>query len=404
MATFNIILRNKVNSRGQYPIVLRVTKNRKSKLIKLGYNCDSKDWDEMKSRFKKCYPNYIKRNSALVGFEQKAYSIIEEFNREEVDFTLDQFYEKFKGKTDSNITVLEFWNEKVDDLNTAGRTGNAKAYIETQKSFFKFIKNKNIVFREITPAILDKYEVYLRANNNTDGGIGFKMRELRALFNDAIRKGIVAEKYYPFKLYKVSKLKKGNNKRALTREEVRLIENFDESVFPNLNEAKKLFIFSYYTRGMNFIDMMKLRWENIEGDRIVYTRSKTKVKFVIKILEPVKQILEYYKQVNPHTGYVFPILLREELTPMQIENRKVKKLKKFNSDLKLIAKEVGIVKPITSYVARHSFATNLKEVGVSTDVISQSMGHQSVSITSAYLKDFESEIIDDANEKLLNNY
>ena len=86
---------------------------------------------------------------------------------------------------------------------------------------------------------------------------------------------------------------------------------------------------------------------------------------------------------------------------MQIENRKAKKLKRFNSDLKKIAEIIGIDKPITSYVARHSFATNLKELGVSTDIISQSMGHQNVSITSAYLKDFDNEIIDDANERLL---
>jgi len=86
---------------------------------------------------------------------------------------------------------------------------------------------------------------------------------------------------------------------------------------------------------------------------------------------------------------------------MQIENRKAKKLKRFNSDLKKIAEVVGINKPLTSYVARHSFATNLKQEGISTDVISQSMGHQNISITSSYLKDFEDDVIDKANEKLL---
>jgi site-specific recombinase XerD len=147
--------------------------------------------------------------------------------------------------------------------------------------------------------------------------------------------------------------------------------------------------------------MMKLRWENVENDKIVYTRSKTKGRFIIKVLNPVQDILDFYSGINNSTNYVFPILLHEGLTPMQIENRKFKTLKKFNSDLKKIAEIVGINKPVTSYVARHSFATNLKEVGVSTDVISQSMGHQNLSITTAYLKDFENNIIDDANEKLL---
>jgi integrase len=312
-----------------------------------------------------------------------------------------QFETKLRGKEQSKITVLEYWEEKVQDLNLAGRTGNAKAYQDTKNSFFRFCKNQKILFREITVEVLDKYETYLRATGSNDGGIGVRMRELRALFNDAIKKGVVDEKYYPFKVYKVSKLKGKGFKKALTREEVRLIEELDEVKYPHLLEAKNLFVFSYYTRGMNFYDLMKLRWENIDGDKLIYTRSKTKGRFIVKILEPVNDILNYYKSFNKNTNYVFPILLKEGLTPMQIENRKAKKLKRFNSDLKKIAEIIGIDKPLTSYVARHSFATNLKELGVSTDIISQSMGHQNVSITTAYLKDFDNEIIDDANERLL---
>jgi integrase len=241
----------------------------------------------------------------------------------------------------------------------------------------------------------------MRSTGSNDGGIAVKMRELRALFNDAIKKGVVDEKYYPFKVYKVSKLKGKGFKKALTREEVSLIENLNEIENPHLTEAKHLFVFSYYTRGMNFHDMMKLSWENIDNDKLTYTRSKTKGRFTVKILKPVQDILDFNKDLNPLTNYVFPILLKEGLTPMQIENRKAKMIKRFNSDLKKIAKIVGIDKNVTSYVARHSFATNLKELGVSTDVISQSMGHQNVSITTSYLKDFDNEIIDDANEKLL---
>lgn len=152
---------------------------------------------------------------------------------------------------------------------------------------------------------------------------------------------------------------------------------------------------------MNFYDMMQLTWNEIEGEKITYIRSKTKGRFIVKILEPVQKILNYYKGINKSTNYVFPILLKENLSPVQIENRKAKKLKKYNKDLKKIAEILGIRKPLTSYVARHSYATNLKHLGVSTDIISQGMGHQNIAITSAYLKDFEDDVIDDANELLL---
>lgn len=400
MATIKILLRNKPRN-DLYPIVLRIVKDRKSKIITLGIECNFKDWDVSNSQLKKSHTNYIQRNRVIIEKKQKALKIIDDFNLEGIDFTLNQFENKFRGKSDANKNLKSYWEEKIDDLNKAGRTGNARAYRDTMNSFFKFTKNKNLVFRDVTSELLDKYETHLRNNGGTDGGIGVKMRELRALYNDAIKKGIVDEKYYPFKNYKISKLKGSGIKRALTRDEIEKIENLEQEKYPNLVESKRLFIFSYYTRGMNFYDIMKLRWSNIVSGSIVYTRSKTKGNFKLKILKPVEDILKHYKQLNLDTDYVFPILLKEGLTPIQIENRKAKKLKKFNSDLKKIAEIVKIEKTVTSYVARHSYATNMKESGVSTEIISQSMGHQNVSITSAYLKDFDDEILDDANERLL---
>jgi integrase/recombinase XerD len=401
MAKISIILRDAQNKNGLYPIVLRIIKNRKVKIITLGMDCEKSNWDEKSSQFNKSMPNHIQKNLVLSKLKQKAWTIIDQFNIDEVDFSLNQFEEKFRGKESSKITVLEFWEDKIKDLNLAGRTGNARAHHDTKNSFFRFCKNQKILFKEITVEMLDKYETHLRSTGSNDGGIGVRMRELRAVFNDAIKKGVVDEKYYPFKTYKVSKLKGKGFKKALSRKEVRLIENLDEIAYPHLVEAKHLFVFSYYTRGMNFFDIMKLRWESIVDDKIIYTRSKTKGRFIIKILEPVNDILSYYKKAKSNTGYVFPILLHDNLTPIQIENRKAKKLKRFNSDLKKIAEIVGINKPLTSYVARHSYATNLKQIGVSTDLISQSMGHQNIAITSAYLKDFDDDVIDDANEKLL---
>lgn len=401
MAKITIMLREAQNKDGLYPVVFRIIKDRKVKIISLGMECSKKDWDSKESQFKKSCPNYIQRNRVLLNYKQKGLSIIDGFYLDELDFTLNQFEEVFRGKKQSNIVVRDFWNEKIADLNRAGRIGNARAHHDTRNSFFKFCNNQQIHFREITVEVLDKYETHLRANGSQDGGIGVRMRELRALFNEAIKKGIVDEKYYPFKAYKVSKLKGKGFKKALTRKEVKKIEDLNEDKYPHLLEAKKLFVFSYYTRGMNFYDMMKLRWENVENDKIVYTRSKTKGRFIVKVLKPVQDILDFYRGINNSTNYVFPILLHEGLTPIQIENRKFKKLKRFNSDLKKIAEIVEINKPVTSYVARHSFATNLKELGISTDVISQSMGHQNIAITSAYLKDFEDSIIDDANEKLI---
>jgi integrase len=152
---------------------------------------------------------------------------------------------------------------------------------------------------------------------------------------------------------------------------------------------------------MNFADMMKLEWKQVDDEKIYYTRSKTKGAFIIKIVPPVRKILDFYKENSLGTKYVFPILLHDNLTPSQIGNRKHKTLQKYNLQLKEIAEICDINKTLSSYVARHSFANCLKQKGIATDIISESLGHQNLAVTQAYLKELDSSILDEAVELLV---
>lgn len=283
----------------------------------------------------------------------------------------------------------------------AGRTGNAQVNRDTYNSVKKYSKKKALNFEDITSTFLEKYEVHLRSRNGTDGGISVRMRTLRALFNSAIKRGIIKLDLYPFKTYQISKLKKRGAKRALTFDDVVKIVNKDLSDHPELIDARNYFAFSFYARGMNYADMMKLEWKDIIDGQIYYTRSKTKANFRIKILPPVQEILNYYKEHRNGSNYVFPILLKNNLSPIQIENRKKKTLTRYNQKLKEIAKLCKIEKNVSSYVARHSYANSLKQKGISTDIISESMGHQNLAITQAYLKELDNSLVDEAMEVLL---
>lgn len=392
-------MQNKSNSGGLYPIALRITKNRKKKEIGLGFRCYSDEFEN--ERFTKKHKLHKKRNLILSEQVLKALSIIDSFEANKINFTLEEFENKFVGKTKEDVLVFDFFEEIINDKVKSGKTGNARVYKDTKTSLFKFANNRALRFNDISVTFLEKYEVHLRENNNNDGGIAVKMRQIRALYNDALNRGIAQEEFYPFKKYKISKLKGKTAKRALTIDEVKKFLKINIVEYPHLQNSFNYFIFSYYCRGMNFIDLMKLKWSNIQGENIFYTRSKTNRQFVIKILEPVSKVLSYYKVLKPNSQYVFPLILNENITPIQLENRKLKTLKKFNKDLKELSKIAGIESNVTSYVIRHSYATNMKFLGVSSDIISQSMGHSNVEITQSYLKEFENDILDNENEKLL---
>lgn len=402
MINIKIVIRKKILSNGQYPIFLRVTKDRRSKYFKTIFNVLEKEWDTSKGRFTKSNSNYIQNNHLLIKIQERAYKVLTEIEIEKEDFSLEDFEKQFRiEKNPFKSNFFAFWQEVIYEMEESGRAGNARANRDSFRSLKLFNKSSNLKFHDVTSAFLAKYEIFLRARGGSDGGIGVRMRAIRAIFNRAIERNLVKATFYPFRSYKISRLKGKEQKRALTIEQVQSIIKMDIGSYPHLINSRNYFVFSFYTRGMNFADIMKLEWNNIKDDRIYYTRSKTKGNFIVKILPPVAEILTHYQIKNNGTKYIFPVLLRENLSTQQIEERKSKILKRFNKDLKEIAEICNIDRTITSYVARHSYANCLKQKGVATDVISESMGHKNLAVTQAYLKELDNSVLDEASELLL---
>jgi hypothetical protein len=216
--SIKIVMQNKANNDG-YPIALRITKNRRKKEIGLGFRCQLDEFEN--ERFTKKHKLHKKRNLILSEQVLKALSIIDNFEANKINFSLIEFENKFVGKTKDDVLVFDFFDEIIEDKIKSGKTGNARVYRDTKTSLFKFVNTRNLRFNDISVTFLEKYEVHLRQNNNNDGGIAVKMRQLRALYNDALNREIAKEEFYPFKKYKISKLKGKATKRALTIDEVK---------------------------------------------------------------------------------------------------------------------------------------------------------------------------------------
>ena len=402
MITIKIVQRKKKLSDGLYPIFLRITKDRQSKFYKTPFSSTISEWTSSTGTFNKKKNNHFQNNRLLVKIKDRAYKIATDLEVENPDYTLQDFDKRYRITFNPvSNDVFAFFDEIIEEMTFAGRIGNAKSYKDTKTSVQIFHKLKKLKFREVNSAFLSKYDAFLRSRGGTDGGVGVKMRAIRALFNKAIARGVIKESLYPFKTYKISRLRGKGFKRALDFEEILRIINLDLSDHPHLINTRNYFVFSFYTRGMNFADMMCLEWKDVEANVIYYTRAKTKGNFSIAIMPPVQKILDYYREHGYGNKYVFPLLFREDYTPTQLADRKHKMLGIYNIELKEVAKLCNITKNVSSYVARHSFANCLKQKGVATDVISESLGHQNLAVTQAYLKELDTEIVDKALEVLL---
>ena len=397
-ATVNVVLfKSKTLSNGEHPLMIRICKDNKKKYKSLGVSIHSQYWDFEKNKPRRNCPNKEAIQS-LITEKVKEYSEqILEFKLESKDYTATKLVEKISISKTKN-TVQELFDKEINRLKQEGRLKYASTYKELLVSLLKFNIHLDIYFSEIDVNWLKRYEAWLRSKGLVSNSIGVRFRTLRVLFNKAIEEKLVKEEYYPFKTYKVSKLHQETVKRSITKLDVeRIVSYKTDRVYTQL--AIDLFYFSYLSGGINFVDISYLTESNIIDQRLVYTRRKTKKLIKIPMQDKAFEIiLKYKQQSNP---YLFPILSAFHKTDIQRANRVNKVLAIINKGLKNIGEELNLSIDLTTYVARHSYATVLKRSGVSTSIISESLGHSSEKVTQIYLDSFENSQIDEAMKNLL---
>jgi integrase len=405
-----ILFTSKTLSNGEHPIMIRVTKNRVRRYVSLGISCKVGEWDKKKNLPSRSHPQRDFFCSIISKNLDKYNDRIIAFKQEDTDYTPDILISESANKL-KKTTLFNFITEKVASLKKSGQMGNANVYNDLLGRLKVFTAGRDLSFAQVDYSFLLRLETDFRSRGNTDNAMSVRFRTLRAVFNLAIDEGYVKREKYPFDKFKVNE-RFGNKtkKRAITKDDIRkiaLISKIGEQEIKTgsaIFEAQKYFLFSYFCQGINFVDIANLKWSNLINGRIFYKRAKTGGELSFKLQQPALDIIEFWRPVTKtsNDAYLFPILdTKIHLTPSQKHNRIHKVLTRVNRDLKAIGKELKIETLLTSYVARHTFATVLKQSGVPTAIISESMGHKTEAITQTYLKEFENNIIDDAMVNLL---
>lgn len=397
MASITVKLKkSKVLKDGTVPIILQILMNRKKREIFIGHSVKPEHWDETKREPNRKHPNSVRLRSLINKVLVDANDILMEFQKKSTTYTLDELTSAIKilikGKQTGKL--LEYYNQVKEHIKTHGSEGNYKVYSNGYNVLSKFLK-KDISFEDFTYKKLSDYANFLSTSRNCKpNSVNLHIRTLRAVFNRAIKEDIIEPSTYPFRKFKMPK--QSTIHRALSIEEIKTIKDIklkqSEEIF-----ARDLFMFSFYCMGMNFVDIIHLKKGDIKHSKtdntyqLIYTRQKTKGIFKIKLPEQAVVIMNKYKTKS---DFVFPVLQGDENDFLKYKN----KIRLVNKKLKIIGEKAKISIPLTTYVARHSWATIAKRKNISTSIISEALGHKTEEITQVYLDSFENKVIDDAND------
>ena len=399
-----VLYESKTLKNGEHPIMIRLTKDRKTKYLSLGASCSKDLWNYNENAPKSKHPLFKELVNKINKKRLEASKLVLSLENEEKDYTAEMLQSGMKAKVLIKRTVFVYFDEVINRLESANRVGYGNVFQATKTSLMKFRDDKDLEFSDITMNFILAYEENFYTRGCKMNSVFVHLRTLKTLINYARREGIVKQEYNPFKDICFTKFRRIKTaKRAISKQDMHLIIGLDIEPNTTLYDTRNYFVFSYYNRGMNFIDMAFLKWDNIDKGRLNYTRKKTKEDFTIGLLDPALEILKHYKEqpfYNPD-GFIFPILNDSYDSPRRIDNRLDRMLKIVNSDLKLIAAKAGIDIKLTTYVARHTYATVLKRSGVAMPIISEALGHESEKTTRIYLDSFENSILDEASKVIL---
>ncbi len=404
MTNTNIVISldtRRIKKDGTFPLIMRLGHYERTAPIPLGISVKSKDWDDENKVISKSHGESIsvtRLNNLIQKKKSDAMDVILKLHENGQLQKLSVTDLKAKiDRTKSGDSFLSFGKSLQEDLYAANRPGTAKSYKGTLSIVKKFNKDKDLRFEQINYSFLKKFETDHYSKGNKPNGLAVYLRTIRAIYNKAIKAGVVEEEFYPFTDYKIKTTP--TEKRALNVELLKKIILLELLPNDTLFHARNYFVASYMMYGMNFCDMAFLKKTDVKNGRILYQRNKTSKFYDIKITSNLKTILDCYTGLNEDSEYIFPIIKRETSF---LQDRDIQwARKRYNKKLKAVAKKCSIETNLTSYVSRHSFATQAMLQDVPLNAISSMLGHSSLKTTQIYLKTLPSIILDDYNSRIL---
>lgn len=403
MVYFKVLLNDKrTKADDTYPIAVRVTYQRNNTTFNTGLRVKSHLWDTGSLNVKSSHPNAQAYNKTISDFYSKVQNIAFQLINEG-EFTFEMLKERLNEtvptpKKVSRVSFKEFGEQLVRDMLTVNQAGNAIVYQTTINRFMKYANNPDLKFTEIDYNKLEGFKRHLMKDGVKQNTISNYFRTLRAIYNKAIKAKLIERSHYPF--LDITIKTERTAKRAITIDDLKAIAQLKLPVRSKKWNARNYFFLSFALIGASFTDLAYLTSENIGKGRLTYKRRKTGKELTIKLLPYTQGLITNYKGLS--AKYLLPVVQANvEEDTLRAKALIAQWIKTTNKWLGKIAEDCKLDCEVTTYVARHTWATTAKRLGFSIEIIAEAMGHEHGNkITNIYLDTFDQDLIDEVNAKV----
>ena len=367
--------------------------------ISTDYHVFPEEWNDKKSSV--IISNHSNRQAYLqliqskIDWEMKQMQrIIHDKEMVRIPYSIDDLAKEIQQLPPSQ-SVFSFFRQQIAKKEQMQCIGTKNNYVSAANRFMEFRGHEDLAFSQMTSDMMEMYQAWLWNRDVGQNTVAFYLRTLRTLHNKAIEAGQAPDNDI-FAHVQTAHVRTA--KRAISVKDIRKIEKLELPCGSSLDKARDLFLLSFYLRGMAFVDMAFLKKSDLKCGMISYNRRKTHQHLNIEWMKPMQIILDKYAEQTKDSLYLLPILTGKESSPYTAY-RKVEHNTNYN--LKKIGERIGLKIPLTTYVARHTWASIALHMNIPIATISEGMGHNSYKTTQIYLQSLDMATINEANERII---
>ena len=399
MATVKIKFRASSVAGKEGTLYYHIIHQRKLRWISTDYHVYPEEWNARKSSVIVSNSNnrqaHLQLIQSQIDWEMKQMQcIIHDKEMDGVSYSVDDLANEIQQLPTSQ-SVFMFFRQQIAKKEQMQCVGTKNNYTNAVNRFIEFRNQKDLTFSQMTADMMEMYQAWLWNRGVGQNTVSFYLRTLRTLHHKAVEAGQATSNDI-FAHVQTANVRTA--KRAISVKDIRKIEKLDLPRGSSLDKARDMFLFSFYLRGMAFVDMAFLKKSDLKCGLVSYNRRKTHQNLNIEWIKPMQAIIDKYAEQTKDSPYMLPILTGKETSPYT-QYRKVEYNTNYN--LKKIGKMIGLKIPLTTYVARHTWASIALHMNIPIATISEGMGHNSYKTTQIYLESIDVATINDANKKII---